>query len=239
MQKQTRAKTGLIILGLVAITAAGSLLTACNANTQTQGSLPTSTSSGTPASTPVLGIDHGTMPNQPGHEMGHGMDLGPADANFDLRFIDGMIPHHEGAVVMARDVLQKSKRLELRQLATAIISAQQKEIAQMKRWRQQWYAKMPATPMAWHDQMGHMMEMSQQQRRSMMMTMDLGAADANFDLRFLNAMIPHHEGALTMAKSAKQNSQRAEMQRLAQDILSSQQAEINQMKKWRKAWYNQ
>jgi uncharacterized protein (DUF305 family) len=172
------------------------------------------------------------------HGMGHGMDLGPADANFDLRFVDAMIPHHQGAVVMAREVLQKSKRPELRQLATAIIRAQQKEINQMQQWRRSWYAQAPATPMAWHAEMGHMMEMSNEQRQAMMMTMDLGAADANFDQRFLTAMIPHHQGALVMAKAVQQKSQRPELQRLAQNILSSQQTEIEQMQRWQKDWYN-
>jgi uncharacterized protein (DUF305 family) len=50
-----------------------------------------------------------------------------------------MIPHHEGAVVMAKDLLQKSKRPELQKLAKAIITSQQTEIDQMKKWRQTWY----------------------------------------------------------------------------------------------------
>jgi uncharacterized protein (DUF305 family) len=223
MPKVTRTQS--IIFMLACSTLAStitiiSLFATRNNNTQAQAPTPMPTMSG---------MDHGAM--------GHGMDLGPADANFDLRFIDAMIPHHQGAVVMAREILQKSKRPELRQLATAIISAQEKEIAQMQQWRKAWYAQMPDTPMAWHASMGHMMAMSPAQRQAMMMTMDLGPADANFDLRFLDAMIPHHEGALTMAKAVQKNSRRPELQRLAQDILSSQQAEIRQMQQWRRAWY--
>jgi len=71
----------------------------------------------------------------------------------------------------------------------------------------------------------------------MRMDVDLGTADAEFDLRFLNGMILHHEGAVIMAKDARQKSMRSEMQRLALDIMTSQQAEIEQMKKWRRAWY--
>ncbi len=41
--------------------------------------------------------------------MNHNMDVGPADANYDLRFIDSMIPHHQGALVMAQEALAKSK----------------------------------------------------------------------------------------------------------------------------------
>lgn len=44
------------------------------------------------------------------HNMGEmSMELGAADANLDLRFIDGMILHHQGAIAMAKAALQKSK----------------------------------------------------------------------------------------------------------------------------------
>jgi uncharacterized protein (DUF305 family) len=93
--------------------------------------------------------------------------------------------------------------------------------------------------MMYHEQMGHMMPMSQEMRDSMMMNMDLGAADDQFDLRFINAMIPHHQGAIVMANQALQNSSRNEIKNLSQNIISSQQQEIDQMEEWRKAWYGQ
>jgi uncharacterized protein (DUF305 family) len=167
------------------------------------------------------------------------MDLGPADSDYDLRFLDAMILHHQGAVIMAKEVQQKSKRPEMKQLADNIIKAQEKEIAQMQEWRQAWYAKAPSTPMAWHSQMNHMMAMSSEQMKAMQMDVDLGVADDEFDLRFLNAMIPHHEGALTMAKDVLSKSQRPELKQLAENILTSQQEEIDQMKQWRQAWYKQ
>lgn len=179
-----------------------------------------------------LAMDHGSMD--------HGsMDLGPADPDYDLRFIDAMVPHHEGAVIMAKAVLDRSQRSELRQLATEIINAQDQEIDQMRQWRKAWYPKASDTPMAWHTQMQHMMAMSPEQISTMRMDVDLGTADAMFDLRFLNAMIPHHEAALIMAEDLRQKSQRPEMQLLAQNILTSQQAEIDRMKQWRKSWYGQ
>jgi uncharacterized protein (DUF305 family) len=168
---------------------------------------------------------------------GMSMDLGPADANLDLRFIDAMIPHHQGAVDMAKAVQQNSKRSELLNLAKDIIQAQDKEIAQMKQWRKAWYPNASDTPMIYDAQMGHMMAMSPEQMRGMMMQQDLGAVDAQFDLRFINAMIPHHEGAITMAKEVLRKTKRPEIQQMAQAIITSQQAEIEQMNRWRKAWY--
>jgi uncharacterized protein (DUF305 family) len=150
-----------------------------------------------------------------------------------------MILHHQGAVVMAKEVQQKSTRPEMKQLADEIIEAQEKEIAQMQQWRKAWYPNAGEQLMAWHAQMGHMMAMSPEQMKAMQMDMDLGEADAEFDLRFLNAMIPHHEGALMMAQDVLSKSQRPEMKQLAENIITSQQKEIEQMKQWRKAWYQQ
>jgi uncharacterized protein (DUF305 family) len=66
-------------------------------------------------------------------------ELGPRDANYEKRFIDVMIEHHEGAVMMAKDALKNANRPELIQMAKDIIAAQEKEISQMKEWRKQWY----------------------------------------------------------------------------------------------------
>ncbi|WP_245939863.1 DUF305 domain-containing protein [Stenomitos frigidus] len=96
-----------------------------------------------------------------------------------------------------------------------------------------------AEPIAYNAQMHHSMPMSQDAIKSMMMSMDLGAADDQFDQRFLNAMIPHHEGAVVMAQDALKKSKRPEIQALARDIIRSQEAEIKQMKQWQQAWYKQ
>ncbi len=54
--------------------------------------------------------------------------------NTDVDFVKGMIPHHEGAVDMARTVLAFGKDPEIRKLAEDIVRAQESEIALMKAW---------------------------------------------------------------------------------------------------------
>lgn len=180
------------------------------------------------------GMNHDGM--KKGGMMNHNMDVGPADANYDLRFLDSMIPHHQGALVMAQEVLEKSKRPELIKLAKGIITDQKKEIAQMQQWRKQWYPKASATPIMWHAAMNHEMAMTAEHKQSMMMSMSLGKADAEFDVRFLDAMIPHHQGAVTMGQDLLKKSKRPEMKKLAQNIIKSQQAEIDLMTQWQKEW---
>ena len=58
---------------------------------------------------------------------------------FDRAFIDNMIPHHESAIAMAEVALQKSKNPEIKGIAGDIVSAQKREIEEMKRWRKEWY----------------------------------------------------------------------------------------------------
>jgi uncharacterized protein (DUF305 family) len=227
------AKTGLLGWMLGAI-ATSTILNACSSTSAQNQASPT------PSTTHAGSIQSIDPSNRSG--MNHDsmtMDLGPANAEFDLRFIDAMTPHHEGAVVMAKEALQKSQRSEIKQLAASIIKAQAQEISQMKQWRIVWYPTAPSTPISWHSQMGHSMSMSPDQKSSMMMSRDLGAADTNFDKRFLEGMIPHHEGALVMGKDALGKSKRPEIQKLARDILSSQTAEIKQMQQWKQAWYPQ
>jgi uncharacterized protein (DUF305 family) len=230
-------KTGFLFT-ILAIASLSGTVAACS-NSSQQAQAPTTAASGQQDMTQGGGMNHSNGMMQGGMNHNMSMDLGPADANYDLRFIDAMIPHHQGAVEMAKEALSKSKRPEITKLAQDIIAAQNIEINELKQWRQAWYPKANNTPMAYDSKMGHMMPMSQQQMQDMMMKGDLGAADAQFNLRFINAMIPHHEGAVTMAQDALKKTKRPEIKKLSQEIITSQQKEIDQMKQWKKAWYKQ
>lgn len=61
-----------------------------------------------------------------------------ANAPYDLQFLDTMIAHHQGAVIMANEVLQKSQKAEIKTLANSIIKAQDAEIKQMRDWQTNW-----------------------------------------------------------------------------------------------------
>lgn len=229
-------KTGFLMTFLAIASLGG--ITACSNASQNQAQLattPTTEPSGKQDMMQGGGMNHGNGMN---HSMA--MDLGPADENYDLRFIDGMIPHHQGAIAMAKEAQQKSTRPEIKKLADDIIIAQSREENElMRKWRKAWYPKAGDKPMAYNAQMNHTMEVSSEQMQAMMMSQDLGKADTEFDLRFINAMIPHHEGALIMAEDALKKSKRPEIKKLSQEILTSQQKEIDQMKQWKQAWYKQ
>lgn len=80
------------------------------------------------------------------NEMGMGSSMtemmesmqGHEGENFDKAFIEAMIPHHEGAIEMAKQAQKKAQHAELKQLADNIIAAQTKEIEQMRQWMANW-----------------------------------------------------------------------------------------------------
>ena len=59
----------------------------------------------------------------------------PMTGNADQDFVAGMLPHHQGAVGLAKIELQYGKSPEMRRLAQGIVAAQEKEIAQMRAWQ--------------------------------------------------------------------------------------------------------
>lgn len=68
------------------------------------------------------------------NKMNQAMSSAPMTGDPDHDFVVMMIPHHQGATEMARYELRHGKDTEMRKLAQAIVAAQDKEIAEMKRW---------------------------------------------------------------------------------------------------------
>ena len=136
----------------------------------------------------------------------------------DRAFIDGMVPHHEMALMMADDALAKASHAELKTFATKVKADQQREIDQLKSWRAQWFGS-STTPMMDH---GSMMTMT---------------AGPNFDKEWSEEMIKHHQGAIDMAKQALAAAARPETKQMAQAIIDAQAQEQTQLRGYIDAWY--
>jgi uncharacterized protein (DUF305 family) len=171
-------------------------------------------------------------------------------APFDQQFIDMMVPHHEGAIEMARIAEQRSQRPEIRQMASDILRTQASEIEQMKAWRKTWFGSdqtptMSKMPMVDGMQMpaegGHTKHSGS---GSSSQTMDMAAdveklrtAPEPFDRAFIGAMIPHHQDAIEASKAAASRAQREEIKALAREIVDGQQREVDALRQWRQSWF--
>lgn len=66
--------------------------------------------------------------------MGNMAPMGDMPMPADKSFLEGMIPHHESAVMMGKDALKKASKPELKKFAQSVIDAQTREINQYKTW---------------------------------------------------------------------------------------------------------
>jgi uncharacterized protein (DUF305 family)/uncharacterized cupredoxin-like copper-binding protein len=89
----------------------------------------------------------------------------------------------------------------------------------------------PATPAADMPQIGMMTG------SPAMGTGDMAGMMGQFDQMFIDMMIPHHASAVAMAQVATSRAEHPEIRSLAEDIIASQSAEIEQMRSWRDQWY--
>lgn len=148
-------------------------------------------------------------------------------AGADAEFAQGMIAHHEQAIEMADMALdpKASASTPVKDLATRIKAAQDPEITQMKTW----LTKM-AMPMQMDTAAGHGMS----GMAGMMSTSDMDAlgkkTGKDFDKAWLDMMIAHHAGAITMSETLKANGTDPEMKKLADTLITAQQKEIGMMK---------
>jgi uncharacterized protein (DUF305 family) len=164
------------------------------------------------------------------------VDRGMLDSStqpFDLRFLNGMILHHQGAVLMVQHMIADSGRQELRGLAQRITTTQQHDISQMRQWRQNWYGSSGSDMMA--ETMMEQMRSGGMMGQAPMQQMMGGTVDV--DRMFLQMMIPHHDAAIAMAEQALTQAQHPEIKQLAQHIITLQRAEIAEMQRYLKDWY--
>lgn len=146
------------------------------------------------------------------------MSLGRANRTFDLRYINAMIAHHRGAMLLAEQLAQNTTRPEMRTLAENILKDEPGAIAELYEWKKKWYGdtKSVRDPFV----------------------ANLGPADQNFDLRFLNAMIAHHEDGIVMTKETRLKSSRAEILDNANAVETFLTNGLSVLKGLRTNWYN-
>lgn len=161
------------------------------------------------------------------NKMHQAMSAGVQAKNADVGFAKGMIPHHEGAIAMAKVQLQYGKDAEMKALAQKIVDTQQSEIKYMQAWLAKNEDSQPTASNA--------KEITQAYQQKAMGNHDAmmqGIMDANPDIAFAKGMIPHHQGAIDMATIEQTYGKNPAMLTLAKQIKQAQTPEIKQMQDW-------
>ena len=145
----------------------------------------------------------------------------------DVEFMQGMIGHHAQAIEMTDLLKTRTSRPEMRLLAERIDISQADEIRMMQAWLMARGQIAPDQYAHHHDtmMMPGMLTLDQMQRLA-------AASGAEFDRLFLEGMIAHHGGALTMVAALMTQpgaAQESEIFGFVSDVESDQQAEIGRM----------
>jgi uncharacterized protein (DUF305 family) len=150
----------------------------------------------------------------------------PAGYNADdVAFATNMIPHHRQAVELSALVPDRSTNAELVALAQQISAAQQPEINVMKVFLVQWNEN----PDTNSGHAGHGNAMQGMVDAATVTKLE-SLTGTEFDKLWLESMIGHHQGAIEMAKAEIANGDNVDAKNLAKNIVTTQEAEIGQMK---------
>ena len=152
---------------------------------------------------------------------------------FDQMFIDNMIEHHKAGQDGSKIALDRAEHAELKSMAQEKIATDEAQIAQMKEWRRAWYGG--ASSMEAKNEKDQMSGASS--TKTMKEHMDMLKSADPFDLAFIDMMIPHHQGAVDMAKTALDQAEHTELKSLAATIARDEEKGIEMMRKWRDEWY--
>ena len=170
-----------------------------------------------PASDGDAGHEHADEPVITGQPAGYNAD--------DVAFATNMIPHHQQAVDLSAMVPDRSTNAGLVALAQKISAAQQPEINVMKVFLVQWNEN----PDTNSGHAGHGDAMQGMVDAATMTKLE-SLTGAEFDKLWLESMIGHHQGAIEMAKAEIANGDNVDAKNLAKNIVTTQEAEIGQMK---------
>ena len=148
----------------------------------------------------------------------------PEHNDADVRFAQGMIPHHEQAIEMSDLALRRGESGDVKALAEAIRAAQGPEITTMRGWLESWGEEEPDEAHGGGHSDDDSGMMSEDEMRELQ-----DASGADLDRMFLEMMIRHHEGAIDMARAEVEDGAYEEAKAMARTIIEAQQAEIEEM----------
>lgn len=169
-----------------------------------------------------------------GHEM-HEPALARDDSTVERSFLQAMVPHHRSGIEMAEIALDRAEAPEVMKLAQAIRDTQGDEIELMERIHQRLFDAPLEPDEGAHAALGLSMHEAGMGHDEAMM--EEFAKAKPFDRAFVDEMVPHHQGAVEMARVLLERTDDAELRKLGQAIIDAQQREIAAMNDFRTERY--
>jgi uncharacterized protein (DUF305 family) len=149
-------------------------------------------------------------------------------------FLEAMIAHHESAIEMAWVARRRAGHRQVTELAATVIEDQTKEIRQLARIHRRLFGQKVIPNVDAHQGLGLSAEQAGMAHRDPVAKL---ARAQPFDRAFIDEMIEHHQGAIRMARAVRAQTDDEELRSLASAIEDAQSDEIEQMNRWRTAWY--
>lgn len=146
------------------------------------------------------------------------MELGQADRFVDLRYINQMADHHRGAILLASQIAEKTQKPELKVLAADIQKNEPVLIEELYQWKRDWY--------------------NDNRKVTDPIVANLGESDQKVDLRFLNALIAHHEVGIEMTQEIRSKSSKKEVLDNADGVELFLKGSLTTLMAWREQWFN-
>ncbi len=153
------------------------------------------------------------------------------EVDFDLMYIDMMIPHHESIIALAEVAQGELTHPRLIEIAEVIITTQDAEIEKMESLRTEWYPDAAPVSMdvlhGMPGMSGDMAAMEQQMDPQWQVQTFCAAADK--DLAFIEQVIPHHQMALDVSVAANDQAVHPELVTITEAVIAAQQSEITEL----------
>ena len=154
------------------------------------------------------------------------MTCAELNGSISHNFIAQMIPHHRAAIQMSESLLKVSDYGPLGRIAENIIQEQTQSIARMEASR-----RVCGEVQNTEQELCRYARRFHQITQRMFAQMASARADCNVNADFMREMIPHHQGAIRMAKNALQYPICPELVPILEDIITSQEKGVEEMEK--------
>ncbi|WP_180536745.1 DUF305 domain-containing protein [Micrococcus luteus] len=151
----------------------------------------------------------------------------------EITFLAEIIPHHQAAIEMAQLELERGTSPDIRTHAENIIANQEHQIDQFTRWLEDWYGLSPEEAMdEAPEEARQEMVTLEEETQAMIAELEEMSAGEDFDVAFVQKMIPHHQGGIVESLEPQSRAPHPQLRVAAMAGITTQQAQVADFRTW-------